>query len=122
MEMPKVLYTIATGSNIGGHVTTVHISIEELLQEINSTLNADSDMIEHIIEEYNEEASARNRPLYEGSVDDFDFKFIMENDPRLDIGGWGWSFDYINAAGKEDHCYLNISVHNWNKTYFETEG
>ena len=122
MEMPKVLYTIASGSRLGGHCTTVRVSVEELIQELNSTLACDEAMIQHIIEEYNEEAPARNRPLYTGSVEDFDFKFIVENDPRLDIGGWGWSFDYINAMDKEDHNYLNISVHNWNKTYFETEG
>lgn len=29
---------------------------------------------------------------------------------------------YINAMGKEDHQYLNISVHQWNKTYFESQG
>jgi len=122
MEMPKVLYTIATGSRLGGHVTTVHVSVEELMQEINSTLECDSEMIEHIIEEYNETAETLGRPRFEGSVDDFDFKFILENDPRLDIGGWGWAFDHVNAMGQEDHSYLNISVHNWNKTYFETEG
>ena len=122
MEMPKVLYTIATGSRLGGHVTTVHVSVEELMQEINSTLECDSDMIEHIIEEYNETAETLGRPRFEGSVDEFDFNFILKNDPRLDIGGWGWAFDHVNAMGQEDHSYLNISVHNWNKTYFETEG
>ena len=122
MEMPTVLFTIANGSRLGGHITTVHVSVEELMQEINSTLECDSEMIEHIIEEYNETAEALGRPLFEGSVEDFDFKFIVENDPRLDLGGWGWSFDYVNAHGQDDHNYLNISVHKWNKTYFETEG
>ncbi len=105
-----------------GHITTVHVSVEELIQEVNSTLACDEDMIEHIIEEYNETAETLGRPLFEGSVEDFDFKFIVENDPRLDLGGWGWSFDYVNAQGQDDHNYLNISVHKWNKTYFETEG
>lgn len=122
MEMPTVLYTIAEGSNLGGHVTTVHVSIEELIEEMNSTLACDEDMIQYIIEEYNEEAIGRKRPLYEGTVEDFNFKFIVENDPRLDIGGWGWSRDYINSSGLNDHQYLNISVHTWNKTYFETDG
>lgn len=122
MKMPETLYTIANGSRLGGHVTTVHVSVEELIQEVNSTIQCDEALIEHIIEEYNETAEALGRPKYEGSVEDFDFKFILENDPRLDMGGWGWSFDYINAMGREDHSYLNISVHKWSKTYFETEG
>jgi len=122
MEMPTVLFSIANGSRLGGHITTVHVSVEELIQEVNSTLACDEDMIEHIIEEYNETAETLGRPLFEGSVEDFDFKFIVENDPRLDLGGWGWSFDYVNAHGQDDHNYLNISVHKWNKTYFETEG
>jgi len=122
MEMPTVLFSIANGSRLGGHITTVHVSVEELIQEVNSTLACDEDMIEHIIEEYNETAETLVRPLFEGSVEDFDFKFIVENDPRLDLGGWGWSFDYVNAHGQDDHNYLNISVHKWNKTYFETEG
>jgi len=120
MEMPTVLFSIANGSRLGGHITTVHVSVEELIQEVNSTLACDEDMIEHIIEEYNETAETLGRPLFEGSVEDFDFKFIAENDPRLDLGGWGWSFDYVNAHGQDDHNYLNISVHKWNKTYFET--
>ena len=122
MEMPKTLYTIACGSRLGGHVTTVHVSVEELIQEVNSTLACDDDMMEHIIEEYNETAETLGRPKYEGAVEDFDFSFIVKNDPHLDMGGWGWSRDYINAIGMDDHGYLNISVHNWNKTYFETEG
>lgn len=122
MEMPKTLYTIACGSRLGGHVTTVHVSVEELIQEVNSTLACDDDMMEHIIEEYNETAETLGRPKYEGAVEDFDFSFIVKNDPHLDMGGWGWSRDYINAMGMDDHGYLNISVHNWNKTYFETEG
>ena len=120
--MNKKLYTIATGSRLGGHCTTVHVSVDQLVQELNSTLASDEAMIRHIIEEYNETAETLGRPRFEGSVEDFDFKFIVENDPRLDIGGWGWAFDHVNARGQEDHSYLNISVHDWNGTYFETEG
>ena len=120
--MPEVLFTIASGSRLGGHVTSVHVSVEALRQEINSTLACDSDMIRHIIEEYNSEAPALGRPLFEGSVDDFDFDFLIYNDPRLDKGGWGWSFDHINERGQEDHSYLNISVHKWNGKFYDTDG
>jgi len=32
MEMPTVLFSIANGSRLGGHITTVHVSVEELIQ------------------------------------------------------------------------------------------
>lgn len=122
VPVPTTIFTIANGSRLGGHVTTVHVSVKELVEEINSTLHDDEDLISHIIEEYNETAKTLGRPLYEGTVDDFDFQFIVDNDNQLESCGWGWSFDYINAMGKEDHQYLNISVHQWNKTYFESQG
>ena len=122
MEMPEVLYTIANGSSIGGHVTSIAMSVEELVAEMNSTLECDLHMAEAIIEEYNETAKAMGRPLYEGTVDDFDFDFIAKNDPQTDKGGWGWAWDYVNARGDDDHGYLNISVHRFNGKYFVTEG
>lgn len=122
MEMPEIMYSIASGSRLGGHVTTIHASIEELIVEVNSTLECDNVMVEAIIEEYNETCDALNRPKFEKSVEEFDFSFIIENDPRLDMGGYGWSVDHINANGREDSTYLNISVHTWNGKFFVTEG
>lgn len=122
MEMPKVLFTISTGSRLGGHVTSIHTSVEELIQEVNSTLECDEHMTRMIIEEYNETAKTLGRPLYEGLIDDFEFEFIAQNDPQTDNGGWGWSWEYVNALGEDDQGYLNISVHNWDGKYFVTEG
>jgi len=122
MEMPNTLFTIANGSRMGGHVTSIAVTVEELIQEINATLECDENMTLAIIEEYNETAKTLGRPLFEGTVDEFDFEFIAKNDPQTDNSGWGWAWNYINARGEDDHGYLNISVHNWNGKYFVTEG
>lgn len=117
--MQKRLYTIAAGSRLGGHTTTVHHTVENLLEEINSTLADDNDMIQHIIGSYNEMAEQTGFEKYEGSVGDFDFAFIMEND-KGNEGGWSWGFDHLNAMGETDHSYLNITVHEWRENYFES--
>ena len=122
ISVPTTIFTIATGSRLGGHVTCIAISVEELVREINSTLDCDLEMKEHIIEEYNETAETLGRPLCEDSADEFNFQFIVDNDPQLDSCGWGWARDYINARGEKDHGYLNISVHHWKNTYFESQG
>jgi hypothetical protein len=122
MEMPQVLFTIANGSRIGGHVTSIATTVEELIEEINSTLACDEQMTLAIIEEYNETAETLGRPKFEGTVDDFDFDFIAKNDPQTDKGGWGWAWDYVNSQGEDDHGYLNISVHKCSGKYFMTEG
>lgn len=122
MEMIDVQYTIANGSRIGGHVTSIAVSVEQLIEEVNSTLECNEEMALAIIEEYNETAKVLGRPMYEGSVEDFDFEFIVTNDDQTDRGGWGWAWSYVNARGEDDDGYLNISVHKWNGKYFVTEG
>lgn len=122
VSVPTTIFTIATGSRLGGHCTCIAVSVEQLVDEINSTLECNEEMTAHIIEEYNETSKAMGRPSFDGSMDDFDFEFILKHDDQTDKGGWGWSFDYTNMMGNEDHQYLNISVHKWSNTYFETQG
>lgn len=114
------IYTISTGSTGKGHVTTLHLSIEELIAEVNASL--DSEMISVIISDYNETAPTLGWPLYEGSVEDFKLEYIVERDPQLDKGGWSWSYQTTNENGVVSESYLNISVHNWVGTRYNTEG
>jgi len=122
MEIPKTLFTIATGSRLGAHTTCIAATIEQLIQEVDSTLACDEQMLREIIEEYNETATAMNRPLYQGLDSDFSFAFIVKNDPRTDMGGWGWAWEWVDSLGRDDNAYLNISVHVWTGHYFNTEG
>ena len=122
MEIKPVLFTIANGSLIGGHCTSIATSLEELIEEMNSTISCDENLTRAFIEHYNENVEALGKPIFEGEDEDFTFELVVENDPRHEEGGWGFDYDYINARGEEDHGYLNISVHKWTGKYYMTEG
>lgn len=122
MNKPEIIYTIACGSMIGECCTSIAQSVEELIEEMNSTLSCDEYLTRAFIEHYNEAAKFMGKPQFEGEEEDFTFEFVVEHDPRHEEGGWGFSYSYINDFGEEDHCTLNISVHRWNGKFYDTQG
>ena len=101
MKMPQKIYTISSGSS-AGHITSVHLDLESLCTEVNSHEENYLDLIREVW----------------GKDADFevDFaEFIKEHPSEV---GWGWD----SHPKDGDWCYLNISVHTWSNTYFETQG
>lgn len=122
MKNRDLLFTIACSSMLGECSTGIATSIEELIEEMNSTFSCDEYLTRAFIEHYNELAPSQEWPLFEGEEEDFTFEFIVKNYARQEEGGWGFAYTYINDFGQEDHCTLNISVHRWNGKFYDSQG
>lgn len=122
MKNRDLLFTIACSSMLGECCTSMATSIEELIEEMNSTFACDEYLTRAFIEHYNENVEALGKPIFEGEDEDFTFELVVENDPRHEEGGWGFVYTYINEFGQEDHCTLNISVHRWNGKFYDSQG
>lgn len=122
MKTRDLLFTIACSSMIGECSTGIATSVEELIEEMNSTFACDEHLTRAFIEHYNENVAALGKLTFEGEEEDFTFELVVEHDPRHEQGGWGFQYSYINDFGQEDHCTLNISVHRWNGKFYDTNG
>lgn len=119
--MPKTIYTIASGNTHGcGHITTVHLDLADLSTEVNTIISEDTFFMECIRDQWNESAKEFNQNMGGNMVeiplkgDDEDVDFLEFATKFPNEFGWGWD----NGSEK----YLNITIHPWTGTRYDTLG
>ena len=127
MEMPKIIYTVASGSSLGGgHTTTVHLDLGDLTIEVNTLLIEDEFFMNQIRDQWNENATEfnKNRPdtskdiPLKGDSDEVEFEEFATLFPN-EIG-WGWDNGRDEETGEVK--YINITVHPWTGKRYDTLG
>ena len=121
MEMPTTIYTIASGSFGASHCTSVHLTLEDLAMEVNTIISEDEYFMDEVRHQWNAEATKINKNLNIDSIplkkddEDVDFVEFLKNFPSE--CGWAWDNGFDDASTAK---YLNITVHPWSNTRFQT--
>jgi len=123
MNKTEVIYTIASGLSVG-HTTSVHLNVEDLALEVNTLLTDDLEFMSFFRDMWNENATEFNNNRSEdmkeiplkGDEEDVDFAEFIKHFPSE--VGWAWDNDHDEE--RSSFKYLNITVHPWTGTRYDT--
>lgn len=124
MERQKSkIYTIASGCT-AGHTTSVHLDLEDLALEVNTILGDEDEFMSFFRDMWNEQATEfnNNRAEYmkeiplKGANEDVDFAEFVKRFPSET----GWAWDNEHDEDRSSFKYINVTVHPWTGTRYDT--